>query len=241
MCIFKICKRLAVLFLLFVSIDASAQKPLSVAVNVGPPWAYYDNERGVVGIDVDIINSISQRLGYQAEFHLLVYNRLIEDFRNGKYDIASPAAFDTDIGYLTSAYLPFEDVAVTLRSRNVKIDTINDLEGKSIVAYQTARDVLGSDFAGIITEDHYLEIADREAQLKLLANNRTDVVIGERRLLTYIMKQYYPDMKLAVHPVFEARPYGAIIKDEAIRDAFDKELQKMEATGELERIFNRWH
>lgn len=238
--IFKICKRLTVLILLSFSISVSAQKTLSVAVNVGPPWAYYDEERGVVGIDVDIISTVAQRLGYQPEFHLLVYNRLIEDFRNGKYDIASPAAFDSPIGFQTSPYLPFEDVAVTLSSRNIGIDSVDDLAGKSIVAYQTARNVLGEEFASIIAEDHYLEIADREAQLKLLANNRTDVVIGERRLLTYIMRKYYPEMELAVHPIFEARPYGAIIKDEALRDAFEAELNSLKAKGELESIFSRW-
>ncbi|MBD3584994.1 amino acid ABC transporter substrate-binding protein [Salinimonas sp. HHU 13199] len=236
----KICKRLTALILLLFSISVSAQKTLSVAVNVGPPWAYYDEERGVVGIDVDIISSISERLGYQPDFHLLVYNRLIEDFRNGKYDIASPAAFDSAIGFQTSPYLPFEDVAVTLSSRNMTIDTIDDLAGKSIVTYQTARYVLGETFANIIADDHYLEIADREAQLKLLANERTDVVIGERRLLTYIMRQYYPDIKLAIHPIFEARPYGAIIKDEALRDAFETELNNMRAKGELKNIYRRW-
>lgn len=75
-------------------------KTLQVAVNIGPPWAFYQQESGVVGIDVDIIQHIATELGYDVEFHLLAYNRLIADFKAGKYDIASPAAFETSRGYV---------------------------------------------------------------------------------------------------------------------------------------------
>ncbi len=238
-----IMKRIIIILLavlLQISAPKASEKPLSIAVNAGPPWAFYDEELGVIGIDVDIISRVVERLGYKSEFHLLVYNRLIEDFRNGKFDIASPAAFSAREGALTVPYLPFEDVAVSLQSKNLSIEQLDDLAGKSVVAYQSARHVLGTAFTAVLTDDHYLEIADREVQLRLLANERADVVIGERRILTYIMNKYYPDKALRIHQVFEATPYGAIARNTELRDKFNAELEKMRESGELTRILNKW-
>ena len=50
-------------------------------------------ENKSLGIDVEIIKNIYQQYGYQIEFYLLGYDRLIKEFNQGKYDFASPAAF----------------------------------------------------------------------------------------------------------------------------------------------------
>ncbi|MEW9798284.1 substrate-binding periplasmic protein [Alteromonas sp. CYL-A6] len=234
--------RVVTLFLVLMSFAVSAtDKPLRVAVNIGPPWAFYDEDRGVVGIDVDIIRTVLSRLGHSSEFYLLAYNRLINDFNAGKYDIASPAAFPSDIGHLTQRYLPFKDVAVSLTARQLTIDNVNDLAGKKVIAYQSATQVLGSDYAAAVSQANYLEVAEREVQLTLLVSGRTDIVIGEQRLLTFIMENQYPEQAMTVHPIFETRSYGAIFKDATLQQQFDLELEKMRASGEFDAIMSEWH
>ncbi|SNY52422.1 amino acid ABC transporter substrate-binding protein, PAAT family [Arsukibacterium tuosuense] len=219
---------------------AAKSKTLRVAVNFGPPWAFYQEGSGVTGIDVEIIRHILSSLGYESEFHLLGYSRLIKEFNEGKYDVASPAAFTAENGYLTKNYQPFHDVAVSLRKHKHRIDTIADLKGKNIIAYQFARSVLGDEFDQAVNDANYLEVAERELQLKLLVNDRTDVVIGERRLLNYIMQQHFPDNKLTVHPIFVAKSYGAIIKDPHLQQQFDRELLNMQANGVYQQILSKW-
>lgn len=218
----------------------AAQKTLQVAVNIGPPWAFYQEGEGVTGIDVEIIRQIFNEMGYDTEFHLLGYNRLIKEFNEGRYDIASPAAFPPEHGHLTQPYLPFKDVAVSLKSANLTINTIADLAGKNIIAYQFAQSVLGGEFASAVQQANYIEIAERELQLKLLVNNRAEVVIGERRLLTYIMQQNFPQFQLAIHPVFATTSYGAIVKDPQLQQQFDKELSKLKASGNYDKILSKW-
>lgn len=233
--------RLFVLLLLMFSVRLYAlDKTLTVAVNDGAPWAYYDNTTGVTGIDVEIIRQIFQTLGYQTEFHLLGYNRLIKEFNDGKFDVASPAAFASDSGHFTAHYLPFQDVAVSLKHKSLKIEQISDLHNKKIVAYQFASSVLGPEFANSVKQANYIEIAERELQLKLLVNHRADVVIGERRLLSYITQQHFPDIELAIHPIFVTQSYGAIVKDRQLQQLFDQQLIKMQASGELQRILQQW-
>ncbi|MBV2130828.1 transporter substrate-binding domain-containing protein [Rheinheimera sp. SM2107] len=232
--------RIVLLSFLFAWQVFAAPKTLQVAVNIGPPWAYYQEDEGVTGIDVEIIRHIFSTMGYNTEFQLLGYNRLIKEFNEGKYDVASPAAFPPEHGHLTQTYLPFEDVAVSLKSENHTIDSIADLAEKNIIAYQFAQSVLGEEFANVVQDANYLEIAERELQLKLLVNHRTDVVIGERRLLVYIMQQHFPGQQLAIHPIFNTTSYGAIIKDSALQQQFDEQLSKLKASGHYDEILNKW-
>lgn len=138
-------------------------------------------------------------------------------------------------------YLPFEDVAVSLRDKQLTINTVNDLSGKRIIAYQGAKSVLGDGFSQIVEDESYLEKAEREVQLTLLANDRADVVVGERRLLTYIMDKQFPDEQLTVHPIFETKRYGAITNNKALQQEFDAELTTMKASGVYQAILARWH
>ncbi|WP_318970256.1 substrate-binding periplasmic protein [Arsukibacterium sp.] len=228
------------LIALFGSHAVAAAKTLQVAVNIGPPWAYYQQGEGITGIDVEIIRHILTTLGYQPEFHLLAYNRLIKEFNEGKYDVASPAAFPPEHGHLTVPYLPFKDVAVSLKSSKLSIHSIADLKGKNIIGYQFARIVLGEEFASTVEQASYIEIAERELQLKLLVNHRTDVVIGERRLLLYIVQQHFPDQQLAIHPIFTTQSYGAIVKDPVLQQQFNKELSRLIASGGYDKILSKW-
>ncbi|KKO45459.1 polar amino acid ABC transporter [Arsukibacterium ikkense] len=233
--------RLVILFILmFSSTLYATDSTLRIAVNDGPPWAFYDETKGVTGIDVEIIRHIFNSLGYKTEFHLLGYNRLIKEFNEGKYDVASPAAFPPEHGYLTVSYLPFQDVAVSIKYNNLTLEHISDLKGKKIIAYQFASTVLGEEFAGIVKNANYIEMAERELQLKLLVNNRADVVVGERRLLTYIIQQQFPNQQLAIHPIFVTTAYGAIVKDPLLQQQFDQELAKLKTSGVYDKILSQW-
>ncbi|MCF4010842.1 substrate-binding periplasmic protein [Rheinheimera sp. UJ63] len=218
----------------------SAQKTLKVAVNIGPPWAFQPAGQEVTGIDVEILRHVFQQMGYATEFHLLGYSRLIKDFNEGKFDVASPAAFESNSGFQTQPYLPFQDVVVSLQSEQQKIKHTDDLKGKRIVTYQFAHAVLADQLSHVIQDTNYLEVADRELQLRLLVNNRTDVVIGERRLLTHIFKQYYPQEQFSIHPIFVAKSYGAIIKDKQLQLQFDQELTKLMASDKYQQLLKQW-
>lgn len=231
---------LALLALLIPCQTVFANQTLKVAVNIGPPWAFYEEKQGVIGIDVDIITHVLNSLGYDAEFHLLAYSRLINDFNAGKYDIASPAAFESDVGSLSDAYLPFKDVAISLKRKNFDIDNVEDLKGKTIVAYQSATQVLGEKFADVVQNENYLELVEREIQIKLLVNERTDVVVGECRLLSYIVQKNYPNIEVVIHPIFRQISYGAIIQAPVLQQQFNRELKNMMASGRLQEILSRW-
>jgi polar amino acid transport system substrate-binding protein len=67
---------------------------------------------------------------------LLAYKRLIKEFNDGKFDFASPVAFNSDIGVLTQKYLPFSDVAISLKSKGAEVSNIGELQNYRIISYQ---------------------------------------------------------------------------------------------------------
>jgi len=218
----------------------AANKTLSIAVNLGKPWAYYHPVKGVTGIDVEIIRTVFNRLGYDVEFHLLAYNRLIKKFNDGQFDFASPAAFQSEIGTLTQKYLPFSDVAISLKSKGAEVSDIDDLQNYRIIAYQHAESVLGQAYKDTVKKTQYLELAERYVQLNLLVHGRTDYVLGERGLITYIAKELYPSHQLDIHKIFPVVSYGAIAKNKEIAERFDIELKKLILSGELKKVMDKW-
>ncbi|WP_286270690.1 substrate-binding periplasmic protein [Thalassotalea hakodatensis] len=219
---------------------ANAKKTISIAVNLGAPWAYYDPKKGITGIDVKIIDRVFTELGYQTEFHLLAYNRLMGQFNHGKYDMASPAAFTFKSGTLTDTYLPFEDVAISLTKQSLKINKIDDLIGKRVIAYQHAKSVLGNEFTHIVEQTSYEEMGLREVQIKLLVNNRVDVVIGERRVLQFLMNKLFPNENITIHQIFPVVNYGSVIRESELAKKFNQELRKLKKSGEYDEILKSW-
>ncbi|WP_448211260.1 substrate-binding periplasmic protein [Colwellia sp. MEBiC06753] len=216
------------------------ENTLEIAVNLGKPWAYYDDEQGVTGIDVETIRAVFGQLGYQTNFQLLGYNRLIHEFNAGKFDMVSPAAFQSDTATYTQKYLPFKDIAISLAQENLVVNSLADLKNRRIVAYEHAKFVLGDDFKNAVKHSQYIEMAQREIQVKLLMNNRTDLVIGEQRLLTYIAHELDANLTLNLHPIFPQANYGAALHDKALAKAFDQELSRFIAAGQFQQLLDKW-
>lgn len=194
-----------VILLLLMTGNAVANEPdapLKVGLHYSAPWAYADSEGRLQGIDYDIVRHIFTELGVEVDIELFAYERLVRKFRDKELDYISPMAFELPGSYLTHAYLQIQDVAVTSVKSDFNINTLNDLKGKSVVAYQKASEVLGADFVNVLAQDAYMEMADRERQLDLLKHQKVDVVVGDRKVLEYFSLKNYGDNQLKIHNVF---------------------------------------
>ncbi|WP_448566228.1 substrate-binding periplasmic protein [Thalassotalea ganghwensis] len=233
-------KHIVFVLLCWISLASFAENiPVKVAVNIGPPWAYYDGQK-VTGIDVEVIKQALSPYGYQLEFYLLGYERLIKEFNQGKFDFASPAAFEAPNGFFTDKYLPFEDVVISAKDSNLSVLQLDDLKGKIIVAYQGATMVLGQQYESVIKQANYQEKAMREIQLKLLANQKVDLVVGERRLLEYIVNKNHPEFAISIHRLFPIVSYGGVAKTQQLQQEFNQGLKRLKTSGEYQAILEKW-
>lgn len=217
-----------------------ASDPLRIGLHLSAPWSYYNEQGQPDGIEYQIVSRIFSRAGFEAVYELHSYSRLLKQFTDRKLACASPVAIDIHGASYSTAYLPFQDVAVSLAERSVLLTSLSELAALRIVAYQQAKQVLGKEFQQAVAQASYVEMAERERQLELLFNQRVDVVVGERRVLLHLAAQLAPQHQLQVHPLFEQQLYPAACWQPELTAVFNKGLQQMATTGELEQVLKQY-
>ena len=76
--------------------DADAEKTLVIACNVAfPPYEYYEDEKAV-GIDIDIMQAICDKLGYGMEIADMEFGSVITAVQTGKADVGVGAITITE-------------------------------------------------------------------------------------------------------------------------------------------------
>ena len=217
-----------------------ASEPLRIGLHLSAPWSYYNEQGQLDGIEYQIVSRIFSQAGIEVVYELHSYSRLLKQFTDRKLDCASPVAIDIPGASYTAAYLPFQDVAVSLAGRSVKLTSLSQLSVLRIVAYQQAAQVLGAEFQQAVAQASYIEMAERERQLELLFNQRVDVVIGERRVLLHLAAQLAPQHQLQVHPLFAQKLYPAACWQPELTAVFNKGLQQMTTSGELDQLLRQY-
>ena len=75
---------------------AADKKTIKVATNVAfPPYEYYEDEKAV-GIDVDIMQAICDKLGYEMELSDMEFGSIITAVASGKIDVGFGAITITE-------------------------------------------------------------------------------------------------------------------------------------------------
>ena len=74
----------------FASCGNSAEKVLNVYTNAGfAPYEYLDDKGNVVGVDIDVVNYIGQKLGYKVIVHDIEFNAILNEVANDKYAVGA--------------------------------------------------------------------------------------------------------------------------------------------------------
>ena len=228
------------LILLLLAARLHAQPVLRIGLHLSAPWSFYNDDAQLDGIEYQLVSRIFQRAGYQTEYELHSYSRLLKQFADKKLDCASPVAVNIDGASYTEPYLPFKDVALSLADKKLALTSLTGLASKRIVAYQQAQQILGPEFAQVIAQASYVEMAERERQLELLFNDRVDVVIGEQRVLLYLAAQLSPSQQLTVHELFNEQAYPAACWQPELTATFNAGLLQMKQSGELQQILAQY-
>jgi polar amino acid transport system substrate-binding protein len=227
-------KQLILLLCLFCTLGQAA--PVKVGLHDSAPWAYRNAQGEITGVDYDIVKAILQREGIEAEFELYSYSRLLKLFSEQKLDIASPVAVPYPGAFYSQPYFTVLDVVINKSNKTIKIKSLEDLAGKTIVAYQQASEVLGPDFSAIIKKAHYLEEADREKQFELLMNDRVQLMVGDAKVLTYYANKNYGTGSIQMHRIFPSVDYPAAFWNLELQAKFNAGLIHLTESGDFQKI-----
>ena len=220
-------------------------EPLRVAMGGHlPPYVIPERD---TGITIEILNRTLKPAGYEVIPRYYPYARRIVEYEQGNADAVIDIV-ETDLpGHLSVPAITYENVAVALRKNRFDIDSIEDLSRFSVISWQGAAKVLGPEYATMAEANpRYREVPDQRKQVMLLFSDRIDVAQLDRSIFQYYRNrlrktsQVDPTPPVEIYPLFGEITYRILFRDEAARDAFDRNFKAMRESGAVAEIRKRF-
>jgi polar amino acid transport system substrate-binding protein len=221
---------------------AAEAKVLKVATNVAfPPYEFYENEQAV-GIDVEIIQAICDKLGYTMELSDMEFGSIITAVATGKVDVGFGAITITEeraksVHFTTSYSTGIQSIIVTEDS---PITGVDDLKADGIkigVQQDTTGDIYAT---GDFGEDHMARFnKGADAVQALLTGKCNAVIIDNSPAETFVAQ----NEGLKILPtVYAEEEYGFELSydNEELYNAFNGALEELLADGTVQAIVDKY-
>ena len=226
--------------------------PLRLGFGSGKPPYVFDvsgkpDPASANGLEFDIVAAAAKAAGFDVDPYLAPQSRVVHMMQNGQLDAIADTREEPGTPYFYSApCVQYHDYAVALASRGLEINSIADLSRYSVVSFQTARSVLGPDFAAMAEKNsRYYEEPVAYLRNVMLYAGATDVLVGDKRIFEYAndLASSRVDVNRRLHwyPIFPQTSDTriAFIKADQ-RDRFDKGLQAIRQSGLYATIEKRY-
>jgi len=233
-----------VFVLVFLNIGNVSAKELRLAVGLAlPPYVLSDTD---TGMELDIVQTVFENLGHTVKPVYVPFARVVKHLDQGKVDGAITINENSGIQnvFYTDSHITYQNVAVSLKSNNYKIDTISDLEKYRILAFQNATKYLGDEFAKMASDNpKYKETAKQKAQIPMLFLDRTQSLVLDINIFKYFRKNntdHDVSAPVTIHEIFPKTHYRTALVNEKLRDDFNLELAKLRASGKYKKIISNY-
>jgi len=241
-------KHILLISLLVLSTHSIAQKLVRIGVGNFPPFFI---EKGNKGIFIDVVDKIFKQLPeYKVEYLFMSNHRILHEINSGKLiDVACNIFPNSQVNaYLSEPVFRFRDVAISIKSEQLKVNKISDLQRKSIAAYQGATELLGSEFKKMAEANtEYSEHAHPKDTTLLMVSGKKDIRIGDINIFKYdLNNKYYNENTSVDHTNFTIHylwPYvysHMAFKDQSLKDAVNKVIKELKLNGSIEKIYSKY-
>ena len=197
------------------------------------------------GMLVDIMREAVEAAGYKVNFTFMTNKESVALFKKGVFDAVALTRASDDTFFYSEPVITIENVAISLKSSNIKIATLSDLSKHSVMAFSGAKLFLGDAFAEAVTGNpDYIEIADQQTQVHMLYQQQAQVMIAGKTIFRYYLKKLQKSGKITAESsaqyrfdeVFPPTVYVSGFKNKADRDAFNQGLAIIKEDGRYDRI-----
>lgn len=229
-------------FACFAPSALAADKVLKVATNVAfPPYEYYEDEKAV-GIDVDIVQAICDKLGYEMELSDMEFGSIITAVAAGKVDVGFGAITITEeraksVNFTTSYSTGIQSIIV---KEDSPITGVEDLEAKGIkigVQQDTTGDIYATDQFG---EDHMARFNKGADAVQALITGKVNCVIIDNSPAETFVAQ---NKGLKILPTaYAEEAYGFELNKDAteLYEEFNGALEELLKDGTVQKIIDKY-
>jgi polar amino acid transport system substrate-binding protein len=208
-----------------------------------PPYVIEHGAHGQ-GMEVEVARAALALGGHRLVPRFVPRGELARRLRAGEAAAAQRGAPELDGPgwfYAQAPTVDYHDVALSLAAAQLAIYSVDDLRGKSVLAFEGARQFLGAEFnAAVQGNPRYAETADEAAKVAALLAGQVQVYVGDLNVFDFFRaRARKAGAPVRVHRIFphsELLTNNAVFRDARLRDDFDAGLAQLRASGQYERI-----
>lgn len=215
-----------------------------------PPWV---SAGARPGIAVELLREALQAEGLALHPVYYPIARRMALFRRNEvdaiYDVSPQAQKQANLpGSLGRPLHTFDNLAMALQKRHLKLERTADLVDLNILAWDGAQNDMPDSFDRLeaVSQGHYNETGDQRQQVKSLYAGRVDVILADRLVLDWYRKHLHGetavDTRQAVDffAILPPREATVLWRDPVLRQRIDYRLREMKNDGRYNAIFRRY-
>ncbi|MDD3463079.1 MAG: transporter substrate-binding domain-containing protein [Sulfurospirillaceae bacterium] len=201
------------------------------------------------GIEYDIVKEILSKKDVLVSYEKFIspekiLNILQED---EKIDVVVGINPQNGTFYYSEPLVDFEYIAISRIEDKLKINSIEDLKKKKIIAFKDAYKTLGEKYNTLFNPTNrpetYTEISTQDEQVTAFLNKKADVIILDKNMFQWYLKSSSKKdtSKYKFHTIFDDKNSHCIaFKDKNLRDLFNESLQDMKKSGKYNQIVDNY-
>jgi len=212
-----------------------------------PPYTFPETNSGIA---VEVIREALIYRGHTLVPQYFPVARIPVAFREKRVDAAMSDLgqdLSSDGGYYGDVAVPYNNVFLTLKSRNIEIKHPADLKGLSIIAYPGAVIRYPEWLEPSQAAGNYREQNDQITQVLTLNEGRYDVALSDRNIFLYFTLKLQREKGFIPKPLEEhpfvgqaGRSYRPVFRSKSVRDDFNAGLQHEKETGRYQAIYDEY-
>jgi polar amino acid transport system substrate-binding protein len=212
---------------------AGAKEVLMAFSQEIPPYIFQKQNKG---IEIDIISAALAVKGHTLKPLYFPLGRIPIAFTSNLVDAAMGdmgVNLEPKGGFYANPAVIYNNVFITLKNQKISIEKPADLDHLRVVSFQGAENRYPKWLKKVKEEKRFYGISDQLTQVKLLHFGRYDVVLSDRFIFKYFVKQMMLMNVLEVYEVDEhtfttvnPEDYRPVFRDQQVRDDFNLGLKK---------------
>lgn len=212
-----------------------------------PPYIFGRESKG---IDYEIVKAVLESKGYEMKSLHSPNAKGLKELRLGKVQgmVGVAAGIDKRL-FFSEPYAQYNNVIVTKKKRNIKLDQLADLKNYRFMAFQGAKEYLGERYRKMAESvNRRTEIASQQDQSRLFWSDKVDAIILDLNVFKWYRRhldlntsdEYVIHENLLDKNVVGLNARVVVFTDVKIRDDFNAGLKTYKGTPAYQEIFNRY-
>lgn len=222
-----------------------AKQNFKVVVGLSKPP--YVIKKELAGFELELIRVVLTHMGKDPEFIFIPYGRsakMLELPDVNAVMTVNQQMFPNSHNF-TENYINYQNIAISFKNKNIKLNSIADISNHSIASFQLADKILGPEFStAVANSPMFIQIANQKKQVELLLLDRVDILVMDIKIfLHYLhvlgMSKRRDDIQF--HYIFPLSPYHVVFKDIDNVKKFDNAMRKYKLSTEYKTLLKKYN